>query len=144
MSINIGTLGPCGILLPHVHPRANEFFVSIQNTFLFGTRVEIGLLTDLTPSPEYLGTLTERSGTLFPQGSVHWQINDSPDCKESSFVVFLTSSDPGTTTILNEPVGNGTLGRRAVGKGDFEAVRAVTPPRLVELVDKCFERCNIA
>jgi hypothetical protein len=144
MSINIGTLGPCGILLPHVHPRANEFFVSTSNTFLFGTRLEIGLLGDLTPSPEIVGTLTERSGTLFPQGSVHWQINDSEDCKESSFVVFLTSGDPGTTTILQEPIGNGTVGRRAVGKEDWEFIRGITPAHLVGIVEKCFERCKIA
>lgn len=129
-----------------MHPRANEFFVSTSNTFLFGTRFELGLLNDLTPSPEITGTLTERSGTLFPQGSVHWQINDSKDCKESSFVVFLTSGDPGTTTILQDPAGNGngTVGRRMVGKEDWDLVKGVTPAHLVGLVEKCFERCKIA
>ncbi|KAK3209617.1 hypothetical protein GRF29_44g126323 [Pseudopithomyces chartarum] len=27
VTLTMGTLGPCGVFLPHVHPRANEFFV---------------------------------------------------------------------------------------------------------------------
>jgi hypothetical protein len=60
-------------------------------------------------------------------------------------VAILSSEDPGTTTILQEPnLGNGTLGRRQVGRSDFETVRAVTPPHIAAIIDKCFARCNIA
>ncbi|ORY18960.1 RmlC-like cupin domain-containing protein [Clohesyomyces aquaticus] len=143
LAVNLGTVGPCGVLLPHVHPRANEFFIVVDNELDFGTRVEIGVFGGLSPSPEYTGKLKKNSGTLFPQGSVHYQINNSPNCKESTFVVYLSSEDPGTTTVLQEPVGNGTLGRRQVGREDFEMIRAVTPPHIVSVLDKCFARCNI-
>jgi len=143
LTANSGTIGPCGVLLPHVHPRANEFFISVDNEITFGTRLELGVLKDGAQTPEYLGKLKKNSGTLFPQGSVHFQVNDSPNCKSASFIAVQSSEDAGTTTILQEPVGNSTLGRRMVGKSDFEAVRPVTPPHIVAILDKCFERCNI-
>ncbi|KAF2873172.1 RmlC-like cupin domain-containing protein, partial [Massariosphaeria phaeospora] len=145
LSVNLGTVGPCGVLLPHVHPRAHEFFVVVDNEVTFGTNLEIGLLGDRSPTPEFVGKLTKNTGTLFPQGAVHYQINDSQNCKPSTVVVFFTSDDPGTTTVLQEPVGGGnatTLGRREVGRSGFEAVRAVTPPHIVKMADACFERCN--
>jgi hypothetical protein len=74
---------------------------------------------------------------------VHWQINDSEDCKDATAVVVLTSDDPGTTTVLHESEEK-VLGRRSVGRGDFENVRGVTPPHLARIVDRCFERCKIA
>jgi hypothetical protein len=71
-------------------------------------------------------------------------LNDSENCKEASFVAILNSEDPGTTIILQEPAGNGTMKKRTVGRDGFEAVRAVTPPHITAIVDKCFSRCNIA
>jgi hypothetical protein len=126
-----------------VHPRANEFFIVVDNELDFGTRVEIGLFGSFSPSPEFTGKMTKNSGTLFPQGSVHYQLNDSPNCKESTFVTFLGSEDPGTTTVLQEPVGNGTVGRRQVGRSEFEMIRPIVPPHIVGALDKCFARCNI-
>jgi hypothetical protein len=95
-------------------------------------------------NPEIINHLPQYAGTLFPQGAVHWQINDSEDCKEATAVAILTSGDPGTTTVLHEAEGQTMLGRREVGRGDFESVRKVTPPHLARIVDRCFERCNIA
>jgi hypothetical protein len=138
---------PCGILLPHVHPRASEIFVVVSNELTFGTRLEIELFHNpLSASPEITGTLKEKSATLFPQGSVHWQVNDSENCQESAFLAILSIEDPGSTTVLQEPTGNRneTLGRRMVGKNDFKSVRAVTPPHIVDVIDTCFARCDIA
>ncbi|KAH7410377.1 hypothetical protein DE146DRAFT_628888 [Phaeosphaeria sp. MPI-PUGE-AT-0046c] len=140
-NVNYATAGPCGILLPHIHPRANEFFTTIDNEFTVGTRLEIGVFGP--NNPEYVHKLPKDSGTLFPQGSIHWQINDSQNCKPSTAVVFLTSSDPGSTAVLQEPV-DASMAKRLLGRADFEQVRAITPPHIVKLLDKCFERCNIA
>jgi hypothetical protein len=106
--------------------------------------LERGLFADGS-NPEIITHLPQYAGTLFPQGAVHWQINDSEDCKEATAVAMLTSEDPGTTTVLHESEGNGTVvGRREVGRKEFEIVRGVTPPHIARMVDRCFERCNIA
>jgi hypothetical protein len=144
LDISLFTVGPCGILLPHVHPRASEVFIALDNQVTFGTLLERNLFADLTPHPEIIGHLNKYSATVFPQGSVHWQVNDSENCKEFTAVAVLSSEDPGTTTVLHEPEGNRTLGRRQVGRSEFEMVRAVTPPHIAAIIDKCFARCNIA
>ncbi|KAF2259045.1 hypothetical protein CC78DRAFT_621326 [Lojkania enalia] len=140
--MNWATLGPCGILLPHVHPRANEFFVVSEGEVEFGYMLEIGLLKTQAPSPEINGKLTKYTGTLFPQGSIHYQINNSPECKPATILATLSSSDPGTTTILQTPpVGNATVSMQA-DRNDIDYVRPLLPPQIVSVLDKCLARCN--
>lgn len=142
MNINYGTVGPCGLVLPHVHPRANEFFLVIDNDVIVGTRLEAGTFGN-NANTEYVHKLPAGSGTLFPQGAVHWQINDNPGCKATTAAVFLSSDDPGTTPVLQEPV-EASMAKRSVGRAEFEEIRPIVPPHIVKLMDKCFERCNIA
>lgn len=110
--------------------------------------LESGLLKDNAPVPEITGKLTKLVGTLFPQGSVHFQINNS--CKETTIVASLSSDDPGTTPILRKTGGNskgndnGNMVSRAVGRDDFEPLRPLLPDSIVETIEQCFERCNIA
>jgi hypothetical protein len=142
----MGSLGPCGFFLPHVHPRGNEFFIVTDGEVDFGVMHEIGLLKNLGPNPEIDGKLTKNKGTLFPKGSVHFQINNSPDCKPATTYAVLTSEDPGTNPILMEPLpGNATVGmRKRVDVGDFETVRAVTPLHIAKVVDECLARCHVS
>ena len=90
--------------------------------------------------------MTKNKGTLFPKGSIHYQVNNSPDCKPATIYATLTSEDPGSTPVLMDPVpGNVTVGagmRRKVDAGDFESVRAVTPLHIVKIVDECLARCH--
>ncbi|KAJ4305669.1 hypothetical protein N0V90_001200 [Kalmusia sp. IMI 367209] len=145
VTFTYATLGPCGIFLPHVHPRANEFFVVVDGEVDFGFLLELGLFKDLSPNPEIDGKLKKNHGTLFPKGSVHYQVNNSPDCKEARIVATLTSEDAGSTPILMDPVpGNATVGmRKRVDGGDFESVRAITPAHITKAVDECLARCNV-
>ena len=65
-------------------------------------------------NPEIAGTLNKFEGTVFPQGSIHFQFNDS--CDKATFVATLNSDDPGTSQVaqnffsLNSEVINATLG----------------------------------
>lgn len=144
VTMTMGTLGPCGIFLPHVHPRANEFFVVLEGEVVFGVLLEIGLFNDLSPNPEVGGKLTKNTGTLFPMGSVHYQLNNSPDCKPTTIYTVLTSEDAGTTPILMDPApGNVTNGMaQRVDAGNFESVRAVTPLHIARMVDECLAHCH--
>ena len=109
---------------------------------IVGTRLEAGTFGP-NSNTEYYHKLPAGSGTLFPQGAVHWQINDNPECKATRAVVFLSSDDPGTTPVLQEPVDK-SMAKRSVGRAEFEEIRPITPPHIVKLMDQCFERCNIA
>jgi hypothetical protein len=142
--MTMGILGPCGIFLPHVHPRANEFFVVTEGQVDFGTLLEIGLFADLASNSEIGGTLTKNKGTLFPKGSVHFQVNNNPDCKPATIYTTLTSEDAGSTSVLMDPLpGNATVGmRKRVDAGDFESVRAVTPLHIAKIVDECLVHCH--
>ncbi|KAJ4351643.1 uncharacterized protein N0V89_006986 [Didymosphaeria variabile] len=144
VTLTMGTLGPCGLFLPHVHPRANEFFVVTEGEVDFGTLLELGLYENLAPNPEIGGKLTKNKGTLFPKGSVHYQVNNNPECKPATIYATLTSEDAGSTPILMDPQpGNATVGmRKRVDAGDFESVRPVTPPHIAKVVDECLARCH--
>jgi mannose-6-phosphate isomerase-like protein (cupin superfamily) len=143
VTLTMATLGPCGVFLPHVHPRADEFFVATEGEVDFGTQLELGLFDNLAPAPELTGKLTKNKGTLFPRGSVHYQVNNSPDCKPATIYATLTSEDAGSTPILMDPLpGNVTVGRpEMVDPGNFETVRAVTPLHITKIIDQCLARC---
>jgi hypothetical protein len=65
-------------------------------------------------NPEIAGTLNNFEGTVFPQGSIHFQFNDS--CDNATFIATLNSEDPGTSQVaqnffaLDSGVVNATLG----------------------------------
>lgn len=144
ISMNVATLGPCGIFVPHVHPRANEYFVVVEGEVDFGYMLEVGLLAQGAPNPEIGGKLTKYTGTLFPQGSIHYQINNSPDCKSTTILAALSSEDAGTTPVLQMPPGgNATAVPRQVGGNDFDAIRPLLPQQIVTAVDQCLERCKV-
>ena len=143
LTSTIASLGPCGIFLPHVHPRANEWFTVIEGEVDFGYMVEIGLLMPLTPGPQINGHLAKYSGTLFPQGSIHYQVNDSPDCKPATILATLSSDDPGTTTVLQTPAGvNATVGARSVDQNEYAEIKPLLPPYITSVIEKCIARCK--
>lgn len=122
------------MLLPHVHPRANEFFLVTEGVVDFGTTIETGLLPG-QPNPTLMGTMEAYQGTLFPQGSIHFQMNNSPDCKPATIVTALASEDPGVNPVLGTPSGgNGTM-------RDPEDFRPFLAPQLVKAIDSCNARC---
>lgn len=139
----MATVGACGFVIPAVHPRANEYFVTVEGEFLFGTQLETRLLS-AGPTPEINGKLSKYQGTLFPQGSVHYQINNSSDCTPSTFFSAFSSEDFGTTVILNSPpVSNGTaITKRIASADDLDGLRPVTPAKIVSIVDHCLARCG--
>jgi hypothetical protein len=143
--MNFATVGPCGLLAPHVHPRANEYFVVVDGEIDFGYTLEIGLLNPPAPNPEIQGKLKKYQGTLFPQGSTHYQVNDSGDCKPANIFAALSSEDPGTTPfLLKSAKGNGTVAQRQVEASDIGGLRELLPEHIVKIVDECIVRCKIA
>lgn len=147
ISTTLGFLEPCGINTPHVHPRASEFLTLVAGSNLkFGYVLENGLVA-AGQNPEIAGTLHAFEGTVFPQGAIHFQFNDS--CDEATFVAALNSEDPGTSQIaqnffaLDAGVVNATLGfPRTIGGENIEEFRKMIPANLAQDVDGCLARCK--
>jgi hypothetical protein len=114
ISTTVGFLNPCGINTPHLHPRATEFLTLVEGSNLeFGFVLE-NALVKAGENPEVAGYLNKFEGTIFPQGSIHYQFNNN--CERATFFAALSSEDPGTNSAaqalyaLNADVVNATLG----------------------------------
>ena len=86
----IGYLGPCGLNLPHTHPRATEINFSVNSTLRAGVLVENGArFIDVEIRP---GT-----AAVFEVGAIHYEMN--PTCEPAMFVAGFNSEDPGVSQI---------------------------------------------
>ncbi|KAF3032179.1 hypothetical protein E8E12_003629 [Didymella heteroderae] len=147
ISTTLGSLEPCGINTPHVHPRATEFLTLVEGSNLkFGYVLENGLV-GAGKNPEIAGLLNKFEGTVFPQGSIHFQFNDN--CDKATFVASLNSEDPGTSQVaqnffaLNSQVVNATLGfPKEINGKNIEEFRKYIPANLAQDMDVCLKRCN--
>lgn len=142
LSLNLLTLGPCGMFVPHIHPRANEFFLVIEGQIDFGFILEATVFGGLAaPNPTINGTLAPKQGTLFPLGSTHWQINTS--CGNATTFEAFSSDDEGAVIVLNSITDDDRVIIPQPGPHDLDGLRAVLPPKILSVVDKCFTRCGI-
>ena len=60
-------IDPCGINLPHIHPRATELFYVLKGTF------ETAFIEENT-GRTVINTLTAGQATFFPQGLIHEEV----------------------------------------------------------------------
>ncbi|KAK3080221.1 hypothetical protein LTS18_002814 [Coniosporium uncinatum] len=148
VSTTLGFLSACGINTPHTHPRATEFLTVAQGALDFGMVFENGLVEAGKRSAEVRGHLERFQGTVFPVGSVHYQVN--PTCDDAVFVATLNSEDPGTSQIaqnffgLRPDVVNATLGfPESLDGRNLEGFRSRIPANLAVGVEECLRRCGI-
>jgi hypothetical protein len=142
IATTVAFLGPCGINTPHTHPRATEFLTVVDGA------VDTGFVLENGFTMEVPATLKKFQGTVFPVGSIHYQVNNY--CEPATFVATLNKADPGTSQIaqnffaLNKDVVNATLGFPGTLDGkDIEKFRATIPGNLALGIDKCLAKCNI-
>ena len=76
---------------PHTHPRATEFLYVASNG-----QMEAGFIEE-SGARIVVNTLTQGQGTIFPMGSIHFQVNLG--CEPLTFVAALNSEDPGVSEI---------------------------------------------
>jgi hypothetical protein len=130
-----------------VHPRATEFLTLVEGSDLkFGYVLENGLVKT-GRNPEIAGFLNKFEGTVFPQGSIHFQFNDN--CEKATFVATLDSDNPGTNQVaqgfysLNAGVVDATLGfPKQIDGQNIEKFRKRIPANLAQDVDVCLAMCN--
>ncbi|KAK7894907.1 hypothetical protein LTR67_005646 [Exophiala xenobiotica] len=135
---------PCGLNTPHVHPRASEFLTVATDSNIFtGFVLENGLTS------EFNTTLSQFQGTVFPQGSIHFQQN--LDCKPAVAIAGLNSEDPGASSIaqnfivnLDADIVDATLGfPKQIDSSNFAQFKKNIPASLAKGVEECLVRCHI-
>ncbi|KIX06219.1 uncharacterized protein Z518_04194 [Rhinocladiella mackenziei CBS 650.93] len=135
---------PCGLNTPHIHPRATEFLTLVTDTkMLSGFVLENGFTTELNT------TLTQFQGTVFPQGSIHFQQN--LDCKPAVAIAGLNSEDPGASSVaqnflvnIDPEIVDATLGfPKQIDADNFAQFKENIPVSLAKGVEECLIRCNI-
>lgn len=138
MALAVGQMAPCGMNTPHTHPRATEFL------FLVNGQMEVGFIEE--NGARFVGnTLTQGQGTIFPKGSIHFQVNLG--CEPITFVAALNDEDPGVNQVaqrffgLPPDVVAATLGD--VGVQEVVTLATGIPDNLAIGVDRCLQKCNL-
>jgi len=138
LAMTIGQMEPCGMNTPHTHPRATEIL------YLVTGELEAGFISE-NGARFVDNVLTKGQGTLFPQGSIHYQINTG--CDPVLFVAALNDEDPGTSQIaqrffgLPPDVAQATLGD--IGLEEVTNMTTGIPDNMAIGVDRCLKKCNI-
>jgi len=134
----------CGLNTPHIHPSAAEFFTTVTDS-----NIETGFVLDNGFVSEQRTNLTLYQGTVFPQGSIHWQQN--LDCYPAVAVAGLNSADPGASSIAQNflintsgDIVDASLGfPKAIDANNFADFKKAIPATLAKGVEECLIRCNI-
>lgn len=141
ISAAVGTLDPCGMNTIHTHPRASEFLVVVEGQLETGFILENGLKAEVdTVLPQY-------SGTVFPQGSIHFQFN--PKCEKAVFVAGLNSDDPGASQIaqnffgLKSDIVQATLGADTIAGKNIDQFKKDIPLNVALGIETCLKTCKI-
>ncbi|KAF7509285.1 hypothetical protein GJ744_008179 [Endocarpon pusillum] len=142
ISSAVGFMKPCSINTAHTHPRATEFLTVVAGQIETGFILENGLATQIST------TLTRYQGTVFPVGSIHFQVNSQ--CEDAVFVAGLNSDDPGASSVaqnffaLSPDVVQATLGfPEAIDGGNFLKFKDSIPVPFARGVEECLTHCGI-
>ncbi|KAJ7629122.1 spherulin-1B precursor [Roridomyces roridus] len=143
ISASITFLGPCGLNIPHSHPRATEFAIVTSG------QIETGMVQENGFNTQIQTQLGPFQGTVFPQGSIHYQMN--PTCSPAVLVGALGSEDPGRSDIvtnfwmLDADVIDAALGfPTTIGGDNIDDWRAHLPVNLAAGVDSCLQACGLS
>ncbi len=140
---------PCGLNPPHIHPRATEVL-----TIATDSQVLAGFVLDNTFTMEINETLTQYQGMAFPQGSIHWQLNQG--CEPAVGIAGFGDEDPGASSIANRFFGgpdkgiNPDVAIAALGfpeqitSENFADFAAGIPAPFAKGVQECYQKCGIA
>ncbi|KAJ6619942.1 RmlC-like cupin domain-containing protein [Mycena sp. CBHHK59/15] len=137
VAMTVGFMGPCALNTPHTHPRATEINFSVNGTLRTGMLAENGarfVVNDLPPG----------SMTVFPEGAIHFEMNDEP----AMFVAAFNSEDPGVLQIAQRfyglPVDILSATLNDLGVQEIEGLEAKIPDNVAVGTDACLKRCGLS
>lgn len=91
VSYSVFQVEPCGINLPHVHPRASEILYVIN-----GSDIRVVFIEE-NGGRVISNVIGQGEVTFFPQGLIHYQQNLG--CTTANYISGLNHEDPGVVTI---------------------------------------------
>ncbi|KAH8671611.1 RmlC-like cupin domain-containing protein [Xylariales sp. PMI_506] len=155
----VGFLDPCGLNVPHSHPRGNEFLVVVEGSMVGGLVLEAttgatGNTAGTNPTvtrPVVNATLGAYTGMLYPQGQVHYQFN--PTCEPAVFVAAFDNADSGRIQIAEAffSIQPDELLLTALGDNletlnasQLDQLRGNIPDSFAELMSTCAQACGIS
>lgn len=135
---------PCGLNTPHIHPRATEVLTLVTEGTLTG-----GFVFDNTFNMEVSENLTQFQGMAFPQGSIHWQLNN--ECYPLVAIAGFSDEDPGASSIAQnffvntrDDVTLAALGFPAqITAENFNDLQANIPRAFALGIQNCYAKCGI-
>ncbi|CAF4294923.1 unnamed protein product, partial [Adineta steineri] len=125
IAMTIGYLGPCGINLPHAHPRATEINFSVDGDFQIGFFQENG-------ASFIMNELHKNQVAVFPKGAIHFEQN--LNCTPATFVAAFNSEDPATIV-------GATLGGLNISTIEDIRVHLAQNPSIG--ITECRKRCGL-
>jgi len=136
-------LEPCGVNLPHVHPRATELLFVIDATQLRTILVEENC--GQAHCREISSDLKTGQVTFFPQGLIHMEQNLG--CENATFISALNSEDPGVNTVtlrLFDVSDDEALATSFnLTTDQIQTVRNGLPPAPAKGRAECLQRCGL-
>jgi oxalate decarboxylase/phosphoglucose isomerase-like protein (cupin superfamily) len=138
----VSFVAPCGLNIPHMHPRADEFFTVVEGQLETGWVMENGF------SQEVSAPLGKYQGTVFPMGSIHYQQN--PTCDQAVFVAGFNNNDPGRSDIItnyfmfDDDIIAASLAPTQINASTIDQWRSQLPVNLAAGVDSCLQACGLS
>ena len=138
VSYTLFNIEPCGINLPHSHPRATELIYVISGEQLRTAFVEEN------GGRVIVNDIGKGEATFFPEGLIHYQQNLS--CEPATYISALNSEDPGVVTIttqffqLPDEALQGSLGQPSSTVAELVAGLPAGP---AEGHRRCIEKCGL-
>lgn len=138
VSYSLFNIEPCGINLPHSHPRATELLYVISAKNLRTAFVEEN------GGRVIVNDIATGEATFFPEGLIHYQQNLS--CEPATYISALGHEDPGVVTITTQffQLPNEAL-QGSLGKDEIlvNELIAGLPGNPAEGHAACLEACGI-
>ncbi|KAH7410344.1 RmlC-like cupin domain-containing protein [Phaeosphaeria sp. MPI-PUGE-AT-0046c] len=140
MTISLLKLAGCGMLAPHLHPRATNLVTAITGNTTTWMVGENGVRTVRTE-------LTSMKMTIFPKGSIHAMQNN--DCEPALLISALNTEDTGTLNVMNalwtmpQHIVQAAFGASGINAQDIgKNIPAVGTGAIIGS-EECKQRCGI-
>jgi oxalate decarboxylase/phosphoglucose isomerase-like protein (cupin superfamily) len=133
----MGFLGPCGMVAPHIHPRASEYLLNVAGPPLLATVIpENGA----DPISVELGA---GNVTILPAGSVHMVAGTG--CQPTLIVASFNAESPGVLLFSTayQAFDTETLDAAFGGVGATVYDSSKIPANIMIGRDECLKKCGI-
>eukprot|EP01121_Diplochlamys_sp_Union-15-3_P003608 TRINITY_DN1354_c0_g1_i4.p1 TRINITY_DN1354_c0_g1~~TRINITY_DN1354_c0_g1_i4.p1 ORF type:complete len:347 (-),score=36.07 TRINITY_DN1354_c0_g1_i4:124-1134(-) len=130
-------LEPCGLILPHVHPRGDKTVISID-----GQQLMVGYIWE-NKAKFVVNILGVGDATFVPKGAIHFLQNLS--CNRTNSINGYNYEDPGLlilgSNLFRFP--DDVLGAAfGLSEAEVDTVRDSIPPYPLYLAAECRQRCG--